>query len=251
MSRTGVVVQARIGSSRLPGKVLMAMGPRTVLAHVIERCRAIEGSDVVCCAVPEGAADDPVATEAARAGARVFRGSPSDVLDRYAGAAAMLGLEVILRVTADCPLIDPALCADVLALRRRGGFDYACNNDPPSWPHGLDCEAITADWLHRSACEASRPWEREHVTPYVRSHPGASRANLPMPGAGASHHRWTLDNQRDLAFFHALWPRLPAGAEGWRWQTVLAIADADPALCALNAGQDRYEGLKKSMEQAA
>ena len=247
MTVTGVVVQARAGSSRLPGKVLMPLAGRTVLAHVIERCLAIEGADVVCCAVPEGNADDAVAREAARCGARVFRGSESDVLDRYWRAARAFGLDVVMRITSDCPLIDPSVSAAVLRLRAETGADYACNNMPPTWPHGLDCEAITAAWLERSAREAQRPYEREHVTPYVRCHPQARRVNLSMPGIGASDHRWTLDNECDYRFLETLCARLPAGRRAWDYAAPLAVVGSDSELFAVNAGQDRYEGLKKSM----
>ncbi|MGF1641973.1 MAG: cytidylyltransferase domain-containing protein [Rhodospirillales bacterium] len=247
MTVTGIVVQARIGSHRLPGKVLLPLRGRTVLAHVIERCLAIEGAAVVCCAVPEGSADDPVAEEAARCGARVFRGSETDVLDRYYRAARAFDMDPVMRVTSDCPLIDPAVCADVLRLRAATGADYACNNSPPTWPHGLDCEVVTFHWLERSAREATRAWEREHVTPYVRRHPDARRVNLPMPGSGAATHRWTLDNERDYRFLTNLCARLPRGPAAWDWGLPLAIAGSDPALLAINAGQDRYEGLKTSM----
>jgi spore coat polysaccharide biosynthesis protein SpsF len=246
MSRTGVIVQARIGSSRLPGKVLMRLGNKSVLAHVVERCRAISGIDVVCCAVPDGPPDDRVAEEARRSGAEVFRGSETDVLDRYYRAAAILRLDVILRVTADCPLLDPGVCGDVLSLRRAEGADYACNNLPPSWPHGLDCEAVTFGWLERAAREASQAYEREHVTPFIRN-PAAWRANLRMPGRGAEQHRWTLDNDRDLQFLRALVARMPAGRAAWSYAMPLAIVEADPLLPAINAGQDRWEGLKRSM----
>jgi spore coat polysaccharide biosynthesis protein SpsF len=248
MSRTGVIIQARIGSSRLPGKVLMRLGNKTVLAHVVERCRAISGIDVVCCAVPDGPPDDRVAEEARRSGAEVFRGSETDVLDRYYRAAAMLGLEIILRVTADCPLLDPGLCGDVLSLRSAAGADYACNNLPPSWPHGLDCEAVTFAWLERAAHEASHAYEREHVTPFVRNHSAARRVNLRMPAAGAAQHRWTLDNDRDLQFLRVLVARMPAGRAAWSYVVPLAIVEADPSLPAINAGQDRWEGLKRSMD---
>jgi spore coat polysaccharide biosynthesis protein SpsF len=247
MSRTGVIVQARIGSTRLPGKVLMRLGAKTVLAHVIERCRTISGIDVVCCAVPDGPGDDRVAEEARRSGAEVFRGSETDVLDRYYRAAATFRLDVILRVTADCPLLDPGVCDDVLSLRSAAGADYACNNLPPSWPHGLDCEAVTFAWLERAAHEASHAYEREHVTPFVRNHPAARRANLPMPGAGGAQHRWTLDNDRDMQFLRALVARMPAGHAAWSYVVPLAIVEADPSLPAINAGQDRWEGLRRSM----
>ena len=247
MTVAGIVVQARTGSSRLPGKVLMPLAGRTVLAHVIERCLATEEVDVVCCAVPEGGADDAVAVEAARCGAKVFRGSEADVLDRYYRAARAFDMDVVMRVTADCPLIDPSVCAAVLRLRAEAGADYACNNMPPTWPHGLDCEAITFAWLRRSAREATKPYEREHVTQYVRRHPEARKVNLSMPGGAAAEHRWTLDNECDLRFLETLCARLPAGRLAWDWQAPLAVVGADPALFAVNAGQDRYEGLNRSM----
>lgn len=229
---TGVIVQARAGSTRLPGKVLMDLAGRSVLAWVLERCRAIDGVDAVCCAVPEGIADDAVAIEARRQGALVFRGSELDVLDRYHRAAEAFGFAIVMRITSDCPLIDPALSAQVL--RSLGEADYACNNMPPSWPHGLDCEAMSADWLARAAREATAPYDREHVTPFIRTHAQARRRNVPKPGTSAHHHRWTLDNRRDLLFLREMAARLPAGPAGWDHRVALAIAEADPDLVALN-----------------
>jgi spore coat polysaccharide biosynthesis protein SpsF len=190
------------------------------------------------------------AEEARRCGAEVFRGSETDVLDRYC-AAATFRLDVFMRVTADCPLIDPGVCDEVLSLRSAVGADYACNNPPPSWPHGLDCEAVTFAWLERAAREASQAYEREHVTLFIRNHPAAWRANLRMPGTGAEQHRWTLDNDRDLQFLRALVARMPAGRAAWSYAIPLAIVEADASLPAINAGQDRWEGLKRSMWASA
>ena len=108
--RVATIIQARMGSTRLPGKVLLDLGGRTVLARVIERALMIPGCDVVVCAVPESADDNPVAEEAARAGAVVTRGSTTDVLDRYWRAAQAVEADAIMRITSDCPLIDPAVC---------------------------------------------------------------------------------------------------------------------------------------------
>jgi len=243
---TAVIVQARMASTRLPGKVLETLRGETVLAHVLERCHAIAGADAVCCATLAGSEGDPVAAEAARCGAAVFRGSESDVLERYHGAAACLDAEVVLRVTSDCPLIDPEICAQVLRLRQAEQADYACNNMPPSWPHGLDCEAFTFEWLERSVREASKPSEREHVTPYMRSHPEARKSNLAGPGGEAASYRWTLDYQDDLEFMRAMFARLPAGPSGWSYLVPLAIIAAEPELAAINRGHDRDEGLKRS-----
>lgn len=233
---TGVIVQARIASTRLPGKVLMPLAGRSVLAWVLERCRAISGIDGVCCAVPEGVGDDDVAFEARRCGVPVYRGAQHDVLYRYYRAASTFGFDAVMRVTSDCPLIDPWLCGQVLGIFAQANVDYASNNLPPSWPHGLDCEALSFDWLARAVREAEAPEDREHVTPYVRRHPRARRRNLTRPGASAYHHRWTLDTRRDLWFLQEMAERLPDGPAGWDHRVPLAIVDAEPALAAINTG---------------
>ncbi|GAB4195362.1 MAG: NTP transferase domain-containing protein [Thalassobaculales bacterium] len=213
---TAAIVQARLGSSRLPGKVLMRLGGVTVLRHVLGRAAAIPGIDRLVCAVPERAADDLVAAEARAAGAEVVRGPEADVLARYALAAAASRADRLLRITADCPLLDPLLCGEVLALL--GGHDYASNVEPRRFPQGLDCEAMTAEALHRAAAEATEPYEREHVTPWLRRHPTIRRAHL-VPAEDLSVHRWTLDTPADFAFLEALWPRL----SGTGWRQVLAV----------------------------
>ena len=247
--RTVAIVQARMSLTRLPGKVLLKLGGVTVLEHALRRCAAVPGIDGVCCAIPEGSDCDLVEDEATRVGAAVFRGSEDDVLERYAGAARFMRADVILRVTSDCPLLDPQVCADVIALRARHDADFACNNMPPSWPHGLDCEVVTMEWLNRAHEEAVKKFEREHVMPFVRNHPDARKVSLEGPGGAVTAHRWTLDNARDWAFFEALWPRLPDGPGAYSFEIPLAIVEADPALAEINAGQDRLEGLKKSMRE--
>ena len=210
---------------------------------------AIAGVDVVCCAVPAGAADDAVAAEAARHGALVVRGSELDVLDRYYRAALECRADVVVRVTSDCPLLDPVLATGVLSLVTRDGAGYACNNLPPSWPHGLDCEAFPFAWLERAAREARLPSEREHVTPYLRNHRDVHKLSVHGPGGTTIDHRWTLDNEADLRFLRALFQRLPPGAPGYDYRVPLMIVEQDPALAAMNAGQDRDAGLRKSLVQ--
>ena len=132
-----IIVQARMMSIRFPGKILKPLAGKTVLAHVLDRCKAVESADVICCAVADGSDSDPVAAEAERCGVVVSRGSEDDVLDRYYQAAKALDAGVIMRVTSDCPLIDPEVCQQVLKYRQSNDADYACNNIPPSWPNGL------------------------------------------------------------------------------------------------------------------
>jgi len=240
-----------MGSSRLPGKVLKDLAGQSVLRHVIERCRAIPGIDAVCCAVPENSCDDRVAQEAAACGALVSRGSERDVLDRYAKAAHETDASLVMRVTSDCPVLDPEVAGSVLRLITDGGADYACNNMPPSYPHGLDCEAFRNEWLQTAAAEARLPSEREHVTPYLRKHPSLLRMNLAGPGGNIIRHRWTLDTSDDLDFLRALFSRLPRGIAAWNFRVPLAIVEADPGLAAINAGHDRDAGLKKSLVEDA
>ncbi len=237
MTRTVVIVQARFNSTRLPGKVLLDLSGRTVLSRVLERCKAIKAADAVCCAVPDAADSDSVAEEAGRAGVTVFRGSEHDVLARFHGAAQMMNADVVLRVTSDCPLLDPAICSEVIRLRTNTGAAYACNNMPVTWPHGLDCEAVPFEWLGRAFHEAVDSFQREHVMPFIRSHKEAVTANLPSPDPALSSHRWTLDTPRDLGFMRAILKRLPEGEEHWNWQAPLAVVEADSTLSALNAGE--------------
>jgi spore coat polysaccharide biosynthesis protein SpsF len=248
---TAAIVQARMASTRLPGKVLLPLGQASVLDHVLTRCQAIAGVDVVVCAIPETPDCLPLAEAAEKLGAVVFKGSQDDVLARYYGAAKSVSADVILRVTSDCPMIDPQVCADVLALVTGGGADFACNNMPPSWPHGLDCEAVTFAWLERAMLEAEKKFEREHVMPWIRNHAEVKKANFPGPGGGIENHRWTLDNASDYEFLCQLWKRLPSnGADDWGYQVPLRIVEAEPVLATINGGQDRHEGLKISMQES-
>ncbi|MEK7785868.1 MAG: glycosyltransferase family protein, partial [Chloroflexota bacterium] len=231
---TAVIAQARMGSTRLPGKVMMPLAGRTVLAHVLMRCQAIPGVDVVCCATTDSESDDRVAAEADGLGAEVYRGSREDVLDRYHKAAQALGADVIMRVTCDCPVIDPDVCAAVLKLRAETRSDYAANNLTPSWPHGLDCEAFTKEALGRAAAEARDPYEREHVTPWLRHHPDVKRVNLDGPGGDLAKHRWTIDYPEDHEFFQALFGYLARPPASARMKDILEVLRLHPEIVEVN-----------------
>ena len=232
-----MIVQARLGSSRLPGKVLADLAGKTVLYQVLQRCLAIQGASAVCCAVPAGSSDDIVAREAASCGAMVVRGSETDVLDRYYQAALECRADVVMRITSDCPLVDPYISDQVLALVTEKGAEYACNNIPRSWPHGLDCEAFVFEWLERAAREARLPDQREHVTPFLRSHPDVRRLYLQGPGGCIAKHRWTLDTAEDLLFLRELFARLPDGSASFDYRVPLAIVQGEPELATINTVQ--------------
>lgn len=232
---TAIIVQARFGSTRLPGKVIRPLGARTPLASVLQRCARIPGADVVVCAVPKGANDDGVAELARASGAEIFRGSETDVLDRYWGAARAVGATTVMRVTSDCPLIDSEICGEVLSVLEASGADYVCNSLPPLWPHGLDCDAFPMAWLERAAAAANLAADREHVTLWLKRNPALQRINVDGPGGGIERHRWTLDFAEDLAFFRALWDLMGEAAGDARTASILAVLAAHPEIAAINA----------------
>ena len=246
---TAVIVQARFASTRAPGKVLSTLAGRAALALVLERCALIPRVDVVVCAVSRDAASDCVAEVAERAGAVVTRGSQTDVLARHALAARAVGADVVLRVTSDCPFIDPFVCGEVLAWRAETKADYACNNAPARFPHGLDCEAMTTDALN--ACEkmVTAPDAREHVTTDLRRNPRWRRARILGPGGGVETLRWTLDWPEDVLFAQALATEVPSIAAA-DWATLAELCAKYPGVVALNANRIDEMRLAKLAAEA-
>ncbi len=218
------VVQARSGSTRFPGKVLADLAGRTMLGFMLERLATLEGARVVV-ATSDLERDDPVAQVGADAGAAVVRGPEADVLERFGLALEAHPADTVVRLTGDCPLVDPAIVADVLALHRATGADYTCNVLPRTFPKGLDVEALSAAALEEAVAEATDPAEREHVTPYVYRRPGRFRlANL-RSGEDLGRERWTVDTPEDLEVVRELVGALGADA-AFGWRDVLAVAGA-------------------------
>ena len=230
---TAAIVQARFGSTRLPGKVLLELDGRPVLAHVLSRCSRISGIDFVVCAMPDEAASDKIEEIAAACGAVTFRGSESDVLARYLGAARLVDADVVLRITSDCPLIDPKVAADVVALRAAKRCDYASNNLSRTFPHGLDCEAFTFEALAEADTRAHEAYDREHVTPWLRRSRDIVRANLDSGNPALAQHRWTLDHPEDMAFFKALFAVMVEGVDG-TMDDILSVLAAHPEIPSIN-----------------
>jgi spore coat polysaccharide biosynthesis protein SpsF len=233
IARTAIVVQARVGSTRLPGKTLLPLNGHTVIEEVLARCGAVRGVDVVVCAMPVGPAQDELAAVVAKTKAVVTRGSEQDVLARYAAAAQEVGATHVMRVTSDCPLIDPKLCGEVFDALMESGAEYACNNMPRTFPHGLDCEAFTTAALLRAEREANEPLDREHVTPWLRRNASRAESVVSRFDASLARHRWTLDYPEDYAFLKAVFARLPKGIFVWR--DALEVVEAEPELSRINA----------------
>lgn len=191
--KTVAIIQARMGSTRLPGKVMMDLCGKTVLQHVIERVKSA-GVEVVI-ATTDKTPDDVIEAEAKRCGAGVFRGSEDDVLARYYLAAKEAGAELVVRITSDCPLYDGALLADMLAYRK--GEDYLTNTIERRFPRGLDTEIFTFEALERCFHEAVQQPQREHVTPYIYQNPEMFSIRHFKRQPNLSGMRWTLDTQQD------------------------------------------------------
>jgi glutamate-1-semialdehyde 2,1-aminomutase/spore coat polysaccharide biosynthesis protein SpsF len=245
--KTVAIIQARMGSLRLPGKVLAELAGKPVLAWVVNAARAAVGVDEVWIATSTAAADNAIVTWCETNGVAVHRGSEIDVLDRYVGAAKASGAAIVVRLTADCPLLDPAVIAQTIRLRSMTGVDYASNVDPPTWPDGLDCEVVTATALIAAHAEAKRPSDREHVTPFVRNNRHRFSAEaLIAPLPGLADQRWTLDTSEDFAALSALAVRLPADRPPSHLE-VLAVLDREPQLRHLNSGIERNVGFAASL----
>lgn len=259
--KTLAILQARMGSSRLPGKVLLDLAGKPMLQRVIERVRRALTANDLLVATTTDPADDPIAAFCAAQGIACYRGSTHDVLDRYYQAARPLQPQVIIRITADCPLIDPALIDQTVQLMTDNGSlitDFACNRLPPpftrSFPIGLDVEACTFAALKRAWKESTETFHREHVMPFLYEGVTLSSAKritahcLLTTGLSPRgfriaqlHHqpdygslRWTVDTPEDLAFMREIFARLN-GNPDFTWYDVLEIIHKEPELSHINA----------------
>jgi spore coat polysaccharide biosynthesis protein SpsF len=247
-----------MSSSRLPGKVLLDIGGQPMLVRMVERAKRARSIEQVVVATTTDPSDDPIEKLCAERGYACFRGSLPDVLDRYTQAARQFEAHTIVRLTADCPLLDPAVLD--LTVEALAGNDFAANRLPPPWtrslPIGLDVEVVTRDALERTWHEAQERYHREHVLPYI--YEGAVFDPQPAPAGttgfytlhGTSprgfdlvqlHHspgygarRWTVDTPEDLELVRQVFAHLPDPLE-FTWLDVLAVFEHHPELAAINA----------------
>ncbi|HWH94963.1 MAG TPA: glycosyltransferase family protein [Baekduia sp.] len=239
MSRVAIV-QARMTSTRLPGKVLMEIEGRPMLEHQLARLARCARLDEVVLAITTNADDDPLVDLARRLGLRWHRGSELDVLDRYVGAARAADAAMVVRVTSDCPLIDPReIDAVVAALEeRRATCDYAANiAEPRHLPRGLDCEALWRDVLERAGRMATSAPAREHVTWLVHSErPELFARHAVRRPFDAADLRWTVDTPDDLAMVRRLYADLGLAERDVPSADIIAHVRAHPEVAAINAG---------------
>lgn len=236
--KTIAIIQARMRSSRLPGKVMMLLAGRTVLDHTIERVRSCSLLDGVVVATTTAERDDVIVAEAVRCGAGVFRGSESDVLARYYQAATGVSADVVVRVTSDCPLFDGQLLTEMLerfqAKTPAGAIDYLSNSLKRTFPRGLDAEVFTIAVLKCAYENATTPSEREHVTPYLYRHPERFNLQNYSRGGDLSAYRWTLDTREDYEMLSAVYLHLYRPGTIFSTSDVLELLATRPDVAALN-----------------
>jgi spore coat polysaccharide biosynthesis protein SpsF len=225
-----------MGSSRLPGKVLATIAGKSMLQRVVERARRARSLDGVAVATSYLEADDEISAEVQRLDMRCIRGHPTDVLDRYRQAAVELQADVVVRITADCPLIDSNVL-DLVVVSFAAAEpqpDYASNVVERSYPHGLDVEVFSRDCLEDTARRSAAPHEREHVTPFMLTSPHEFRLLSVRNHTDYGAYRWTVDETEDLSFVRAVYSRL-APSEDFGWQSVVELLEREPELAEINS----------------
>lgn len=236
-----IVVQARLGSTRLPGKVLLPAAGAPLLQRQLERIQAARTPFELCVATTRSSFDEPIRELCRRLGIPCISGHPTDLLDRHVEAARAYGADAVVKIPSDCPLIDPDAIDRVLAvfLEDPQRFDYVSNLHPATWPDGNDVEAMPFHVLETAWREAGRSFEREHTTPFLWERPERFRLGNVTWETGrdlSRTHRFTLDYPEDYAFvsavYEALWaPERPV----FRLADILNLLEARPDLLALNA----------------
>jgi spore coat polysaccharide biosynthesis protein SpsF len=239
-----------MGATRLPRKVLMDIAGKPMLARVVERAKRAKRVDMVAVATSLEPQDDAIEALSREMGTPCYRGSLHDVLDRYYQAARKFSADVVVRLTADCPLIDPGVIDQVLGaffgmdespdhLQKEPAWDFAANRLPPPWsrtfPIGLDTEVCTFAALERAWKEADRPHQREHVMPYLYENQGEFRVLQIHHDPDYGHLRWTVDTAEDLEFVRQVYASFQ-GKDDFSWLDVLALVQNRPDLAAINAG---------------
>jgi spore coat polysaccharide biosynthesis protein SpsF len=230
---TVAIIQARTGSTRLPHKVLLPLLGEPMLVRVIRRAARARSLDRVVVATTTLPEDDVIVELGRREDVAVMRGSPHDLLDRYVAAARECAADPIVRITSDCPVIDPEVIDAAIGAFTDAGVDYASTGlEPRTYPRGLDVEVVDRAALERAWREDTEPAWREHATPYIYRHPERFRLLVVGTGEGVAHHRWSVDTAEDLELVRRIYDAF--GRDDFGWREVLALVEAHPEWQELN-----------------
>jgi spore coat polysaccharide biosynthesis protein SpsF len=202
--KTSIIVQARMTSTRLPGKVLLDLAGKPMLERLMERLRRVHQSHSIVVATTTNTQDEPIVALCKSMDVNYYRGSEHDVLSRYFETASLQNCDAIVRITSDCPLIDPTLIDEAIHTYTHGDIDYVSNMLPPTWPYGMAIEVFSFDSLRDAYAQAQEPSEREHVTPFIYRRPTQYRLHNIVHQPDLSQHRWTVDTPEDYALVSQL-----------------------------------------------
>jgi spore coat polysaccharide biosynthesis protein SpsF (cytidylyltransferase family) len=232
-----VITQARVGSTRLPGKIMKKILGKTVLIHDLDRIKEMKTINKIVVATTDLEEDDIIVKEVKGydGDIGIYRGSESDVLDRYYKAAKEFNADVIVRITSDCPLIDPNVSDLVVETFLKNDCDYCCNTLPRTFPHGLDTEVFSFYALEQAWEEAKSPYEREHVTPYIRENTTKLRGINVKNNEDLTHLRWTLDYPEDFEFITEIYKRLYPKKRIFYMQDILNVLHTEHWLVEINS----------------
>lgn len=234
------IIQARMGSVRLPGKVMKEIQGVPMVELLIRRLSAARNIDQIVVATSSSGENQPLIEHVRSLGLVCFPGSESDVLQRYIDAAKHVSADVVVRITADCPLIDPDVVDEVIKVFREGNWEYVSNINPPTFPDGLDVEVLSLSTLEASAKQASDSYHREHVTAYVRDS-GKFKTHNVSAGEDFSGLRWTVDEPEDLLVIENIFEHFSPGTDFF-WKEVLELYKEKPELFRANSGIVRNGG---------
>lgn len=251
MSEVTVIIQARMGSTRLPSKVMSQISGKPMLWHLIDRVQKCHNVDLIVVATTTRKEDLVIKELAEKSGVKAYCGSEDDVLDRYYQAAKLYGSEVVVRITADCPLIDPYLIDRMVRYFEdsKDKLDYVGMGTPNHYPDGLDTEVFSFKALEKAWKEAKLESEREHMTSYIWKNEKLFRIGSVALEKDLSSLRWTVDEEKDLRFVREVYKHLYKEGQIFATDEILELLSKRPELLDINQGIQRNEGYAKSLRE--
>ena len=241
------IIQARMTSTRLPGKVMKPLCGKPMLWHIITRLGYAKQLDKIIIATTDREEDKVIANLAEEMGVVFYCGSSEDVLDRYYQTAKTFNVDTIVRITADCPLIDPVVVDKIITYYQTKKCDYASNTIKPTMPDGLDTEVLSFQTLEKAWKEAKKLSEREHVTPYICNHPESFKVENYAGDVDLSGMRWTVDTQKDFEFVKKVFAELYCATRIFYMEDIIKLLNKAPELLEINKGTARNEGYQQSL----
>ena len=239
--RTGVIIQTRMGSTRLPGKVMLDICGKTVIEHIIERLKQMRRIDEIIIATTTKLQDDIIVEQAMKNGIEYYRGSEDNVLARYYFTAKANSLDVILRITSDCPLIDPHICDNIIRYYCDSKYDIVTNASQDlkqrTYPRGLDCECFSFGALEEAFLKADKNYQKEHVTPYI--YENSKSIFYYKNSKDFSIYRWTLDTIEDYQMITAIYKEFYKGKHDFYFEDIIKFLEKHPEVHELNMGVEQ------------